>query len=166
MKFQCPLIVVENMERSRTFYEEVLGQKVVMDFGENIMFSGDFSLQTKDSWQGFIGEYESTIMFRSNNFELYFEEKKFDEFLEKLKTLQVELLHPVKEYPWGQHVVRFFDPDHHIIEVGESMVSVVKRFAEEGLTVDEIAERTQHPIDFIEKALKEKFQKKLVAVKC
>ena len=72
----------------------------------------------------------------------------------------------MKEYPWGQHVVRFFDPDHHIIEVGESMVSVVKRFAEEGLTVDEIAERTQHPIDFIEKALKEKFQKKLVAVKC
>ncbi|MDF2656458.1 MAG: Glyoxalase/bleomycin resistance protein/dioxygenase [Bacillota bacterium] len=166
MKFRCPLIVVENMGRSRAFYEEVLGQKVVMDFGENITFSGDFSLQTKDSWRGFIGEYEDTIMFRPNNFELYFEEKKFDEFVEKLKASEVKLLHPVKEYPWGQHVVRFFDPDQHIIEVGESMVSVVKRFAEEGLTVDEIAEKTQHPVDFVEKALKEKIQKKLVAVKC
>lgn len=165
MKFKCPLIVVEDMGRSRAFYEQVLGQKVILDFGANITFSGDFSLQSKESWRGFIGKDEDTIMFRSNNFELYFEEKKFDTFLERLKAYDVKLLHPAKEYPWGQNVVRFYDPDLHIIEVGESMVSVVKRFAAGGMSAEEISKRTQHPMEFVERALKEKIQKKLKSIK-
>lgn len=166
MKYKLPLIVVEDMERSRKFYEEILGQKVILDFGANITFAGDFCLQTKDSWRGFIGGYEDTIMFRSNNFELYFEEKNFTSFVEKLEICSVELIHGVIEYPWGQNVIRFYDPDHHIVEVGESMVSVVRRFIEQGLSIEETAERTQHPIDFIEKAIKEKPRKKLISVKC
>lgn len=166
MKYKLPLLVVEDMDRSRKFYEEVLGQKVIMDFGANITFGGDFSLQTKDSWRGFIGDSEDTIMFRSNNFELYFEEKQFDQFVERLKRYEVELIHDVRKYPWGQNVIRFYDPDKHIIEVGESMVSVIRRFHDQGLSVDEIAEKTQHPKEFVRDALNEKFQKKLVAVKC
>ena len=154
LKYKLPLIVVEDMERSRKFYEELLDQKVILDFGANITFDGDFSLQTKDSWRGFIGDFESTIIFRPNNFELYFEEMDFFDFVKKLKTYGVELIHDVVEYSWGQNVVRFYDPDHHIIEVGESMVSVVRRFIDQGLTIEETAERTQHPIDFIENALK------------
>ncbi len=34
MKFKMPLIVVKDMVLSRKFYEEVLNQKVEMDFGE------------------------------------------------------------------------------------------------------------------------------------
>ena len=166
MKYKCPLIVVEDIERSRKFYEEVLCQKVVLDFGANVTFSGDFSLQSRGSWKGFIGEYEDTVVFRSNNFELYFEEKRFDEFLDRLKDYEVELLHEMKQYSWGQRVIRFYDPDQHIVEVGESMVSVVHRFIEQGLTIEQTAEVTQHPIEFVEKALKEKLRKKLVSVKC
>lgn len=167
MKYKVPLIVVEDMERSRKFYEELLGQKVVLDFGANITFAGDFSLQTRDSWSGFIGDSEDTIVFRSNNFELYFEEKNFEEFVEKLKSYgSVELVHGVREYPWGQHVIRFYDPDKHIIEVGESMERVVRRFRDKGMTAEEIAERTQHPLDFVNNALKAKFQKKLISFKC
>lgn len=165
VKYKLPLIVVEDMERSRKFYEDLLGQKVILDFGANITFGSDFSLQTKDSWRGFIGDREDTIMFRSNNFELYFEEKQFEKFVEKLKCYGVELIHDVREYPWGQSVIRFYDPDMHIIEVGESMVSVVRRFSDQGLSVEEIAEKTQHPLEFVRDALNEKIQKKLIAVK-
>ena len=165
MKYKCTLIVVEDMVRSRKFYEEILGQKVILDFGENITFSGDFSLQTRESWVKFIGEYEDTIIFRPNNFELYFEEKKFDDFIEKIKSCDVEMLHEVIEYPWAQRVVRFYDPDKHMIEVGESMVVVAKRLAGQGLTLQEISEKTQHPVGFIVSALQEKTQKKLVGVK-
>lgn len=165
MKYKLPLIVVEDMDRSRKFYEEILGQKVILDFGANITFSGDFSLQTKESWRGFIGDCEDTIMFRSNNFELYFEEKQFDKFVERLKCSGVPLIHDVREYPWGQCVIRFYDPDMHMIEVGESMVSVIRRFRGQGLSVEEIAERTQHPQEFVLDAINEKVQKKLVAVK-
>jgi catechol 2,3-dioxygenase-like lactoylglutathione lyase family enzyme len=166
VKYKLPLIVVEDMERSRKFYEDILGQKVILDFGANITFEGDFSLQTKDSWRGFIGDCEDTIMFRPNNFELYFEEKQFEKFVQMLKNCGVELIHDVRRYPWGQSVIRFYDPDKHIIEVGESMASVIRRFHDEGLSVEEIVERTQHPQEFVESALNEKFQKKLVSVKC
>lgn len=165
MKYKCTLIVVEDMKQSRKFYEEVLGQKVILDFGANITFAGDFSLQTKETWRDFIGDTEDTIVFRPNNCELYFEEKRFDYFIEKLESFEVEKIHDVKEYPWGQKVIRFYDPDKHIIEVGESMVSVVKRFIDQGLSIEETAERTQHPIEFVVSALKEKSRKRLISVR-
>jgi catechol 2,3-dioxygenase-like lactoylglutathione lyase family enzyme len=166
MKYKLPLIVVEDMERSRRFYEDLLGQKVILDFGANIVFAGDFCLQTKESWRGFIGDCEDTIMFRPNNFELFFEEKNFERFIQKLKSYDgVEMIHDVREYPWGQSVVRFYDPDKHIIEVGESMVSVIRRFHSQGMTIPEIVERTQHPEEFVNNALNVKVQKKLVSYK-
>ena len=151
MKFSAPLIVVENMKKSREFYEKVLHQKVILDFGENITFDGDFSLQTNLSWQGFIDKSKTEILQKSNNFELYFEEENFDDFMSHLNSFdQIELVHKVKEYPWGQRVIRFYDPDYHIIEVGENMRTVVKRFLAEGLTVEETSKRSQFPIEFVE----------------
>jgi len=155
MKFTSPLIVVESMERSREFYEKVLNQKVKLDFGANITFEGDFSLQTKSSWQNFINKDESQIAQKSNNFELYFEEDDFKNFTAHLNSFDsIEFVHKVKEYPWGQKVVRFYDPDYHIIEVGESMRSVIKRFLASGMSIEETAERSQFPIDFVKSCLR------------
>lgn len=165
MKFKLPVIVVKDMEQSRKFYEELLDLKVVLDFGANITFDGGLSLQTRDVWRGFIGS-EDTIICRPNNFELYFEEKNLDKFVQKLKGFNVELVHGVKEYPWGQRVIRFYDPDKHIIEVGESMSSVIRRFRDQGMSVEEIVERSQHPAEFVKAALNEKVRKRLVGVKC
>lgn len=165
MKYKCPLIVVKDMERSRKFYEEILGQKVVRDYGANIIFKGDFSLQTEETWIDFIGKSSDSIIFQPNNFELYFEEKHFDKFVQKLELHDIEKVHDVKEYSWGQRVVRFYDPDGYVIEVGESMVQVVKRMAEEGLSFEEIAEKSQQTLEFVIYALMEKDRKKLVKVK-
>jgi catechol 2,3-dioxygenase-like lactoylglutathione lyase family enzyme len=164
MKFKLPVIVVRDMERSRKFYEELLDLKVVLDFGANVTFDGGLSLQTRDVWRGFIGS-EDTIICRPNNFELYFEEKNLDKFLQKLKGFDVEMVHDVKEYTWGQRVVRFYDPDKHIIEVAESMTIVIRRFYNQGMSVEEIVERSQHPVEFVKAALEQKVQKRLVGVK-
>ena len=165
MKFKLPVIVVKDMEQSRKFYEDLLGLKVIHDFGANITFDGGLSLQTRDVWRGFIGS-EDTIICRPNNFELYFEEKNLDKFVRKLSDFDVELIHDVKEYPWGQRVIRFYDPDKHIIEVGESMADVIRRFHSQGMSAEEIVERSQHPAEFVKEALNEKVQKRLVGVKC
>lgn len=154
MKFTCPLIVVEDMGISRKFYEEVLGQKVILDFGANITFAGDFSLQTRETWAEFISKREEDIKTEANNFELYFEEEDFDTFAASLRKMDVHYLHDVKEYPWGQRVIRIYDPDMHIIEIGESMAGVVKRFLALGLSVEETAQRTQHPVEFVLRQLK------------
>ncbi len=153
MKYKLPLIVVDDMAVSRKFYQDVLNQKVVLDFGANITFDGEFSLQTKSTWAEFINKTQNDIMSKPDNFELYFEEEHFDEFVEWLKSFEIQYLHNVVEYPWGQRVIRFYDPDMHIIEVGESMETVVKRFIGQGLSVEETAKRTQHPIEFIRKCL-------------
>lgn len=41
--------------------------------------------------------------------------------------------------PWGQRVVRLYDPDQHLIEVVENMVLVVKRFLDRGLSLEKTA---------------------------
>ncbi|MGS0763745.1 VOC family protein [Syntrophomonas curvata] len=153
MVYRCPLIVVENMETSRKFYEEILNQKVILDFGANITFAGDYSLQTKASWADFIDKRENEILTQSNNFELYFEEDNFDDFIARLQLHPIRYVHDVKEYSWGQRVIRFYDPDLNIIEVGESMCSVVKKFIAQGLSIEETSEITQHPIGFVKSCL-------------
>lgn len=153
MNFKCPLIVVNDMAASRKFYEDILGQKVILDFGANITFAGDFCLQTKETWVDFIDKSEEDIKAEANNLELYFEEEDFDDFIAGLQKYEIQYVHDVKGYPWGQRVIRFYDPDMHIIEVGESMVTVVKRFLTQGLSPEETAQRTQHPIEFVRSCL-------------
>jgi len=146
--------VVKSIEKSRKFYEDVLGQKVVMDYGENITFDGDFSLQSSSSWQKFIDKNDDEIIQKSNSFELYFEEEDFEGFLNRLKAIDyIEYVHDTKEYSWGQHVIRFYDPDGHIIEIGESMRFVAKHFLAQGMTVEEVSKRSQLPIEFVKSCI-------------
>lgn len=156
MIYRSALIVVENMEISRKFYEEILNQKVILDFGANITFAGDFSLQTKASWANFIDKRENEVLAQSNSFELYFEEDHFDDFFSRLQLYPIRYVHDVKKYSWGQRVIRFYDPDLHIIEVGESMCSVVKNFIAQGLSIEETSKITQHPIEFVKSCIGEK----------
>ena len=94
-------------------------------------------MQTLESWTGFLETDQ--VVFGGNGGEIYFEEDRFDAFAGRLKTLPVQYVHPVKEHPWGQRVVRFYDPDRHIIEVGEAMSAVCRRFLDSGLTPEEAA---------------------------
>jgi len=155
VKFQCPLIVITNMSVSKDFYERVLNQKIKYDFGENITYEGDFAIQLKSHFANMVTINQDDIANQSNNFELYFEEENMDGFVERLENFDYEIqyIHGLLEQPWGQRVVRFYDPDMHIIEVGESMASVVKRFLSEGLSAGETAKRTQHPIEFVRQYL-------------
>ena len=43
------------------------------------------------------------------------------------------------EHGWGQRVVRFYDPDGHIIEVGEDLKMVIRRFLAAGMTMEEVS---------------------------
>jgi catechol 2,3-dioxygenase-like lactoylglutathione lyase family enzyme len=152
MKFSGPLIAVKDVEVSKKFYQEVLGQKIVLDFGANVTFSGNFFIQA--GFGELVGFDRNEIVQGSKNFELYFEEDDLDSFLKHLKSFpDLKYVHDVKEYPWGQRVVRFYDPDLHMIEVGENMEVVVKRFLKQGLSVEETVERTMFPIEFVKKCM-------------
>ena len=154
MKFICPLIAVEDVERSRKFYEVVLGQRVKFDFGENVTFEGDFAIHLRSHFQQLIDG--KPIQRGGNGYELYFEEDKVDDFAQKLKQHSVTFVHEVREQPWRQKVVRFYDPDGHIIEVGESLEYLCFRLYNEGMNVEAITKAIGMPEDFVKMGI-EKF---------
>jgi len=147
MKLKNPMLVVTDIDKSVEFYKKVLGLHVIMDFGANKTLTGGLALQTLESWREFIGTGD--ISFGSNSSEVYFEEDDFDKFADKLKKCDVEYVHLIKEHSWGQRVVRIYDPDKHIIEVGENIKAVCKRFLDSGMTPEQVAERMDVPMKFI-----------------
>ena len=151
MQFKNPLLVVSDMEKSKKFYKDVLGLRVIMDFGANVTLTGGLCLQTKETWQDFINAKDEDIIFGGNNVEIYFEEDDFDAFAGRLKDLKnIDYVHPVIEHRWGQRVVRFYDPDRHIIEVGENLKFVCRRFLDSGMTEEEVAVRMDVPLIFVQ----------------
>ncbi len=156
MKFKNPLLVVSDLEKSKQFYKEVLGLRVVMDFGANVTLTGGIALQTEETWLTFIHAQKNELYFGNKTTELYFEEERFDSFIQKLNTLpNIDFVHHEFEHRWGQRVVRFYDPDKHILEVGEKLNSVCLRFLKNGLSKNEIAIRMEVPLMLVEKWVRE-----------
>ena len=147
MKLKNPLLVVTDIDKSVEFYKNVLGLHKIMDFGANVTLTGGLCLQSKESFKEFIDN--KNIFFSSNSFEVYFEENDFDSFAQKLETLDIKYVHGIKEHAWGQRVVRFYDPDMHIIEVGENMTTVCTRFLDSGMTPEQVAKRMDVPLKFV-----------------
>lgn len=152
MKFKNPMLVVTDMDKSVEFYEKVFGLRVIMDFGANKTLTDGLTLQTEETYKEFIGVND--IAFGSNSFELYFEEDDFDKFISTLKAYDIVYVHPVKEHSWGQRVVRIYDPDRHIIEIGEDIKVVCKRFLDSGMTPEQVAERMDVPIKFVKACMR------------
>lgn len=148
MTYKCTLIAVKDIERSKQFYGQLFDQAVTMDLGWNVTLSGGLVLQQEFAW--LCGLPKESVSEKSNNMELYFEVDDFDAFLQKLACYPgVELVHPPKKHDWQQHVVRLYDPDGHIIEVGESMVVIARRYLAEGCSPEETARIIRHPMDFV-----------------
>ncbi|MEG2575024.1 MAG: VOC family protein [Christensenella sp.] len=151
MEYKSVLIAVSDMEKSKEFYHDILGAEVVSDFGENVTLTGGISLQTAATWKDFIRKSDEEIVFGNNACELYFEEDDIDGFVLKLNEFtDIKYVHPLFEHSWGQRTIRFYDPDKHIVEVGENMAVVVKRFIDSGFSVSEVAARMDVTVDYVQ----------------
>jgi len=157
MKLKNILFVVDDIEISKSFYKELFGLVVLSDFGENVIMTEGLVLQEKKLWKKFI---DKEVVPGGNDAELYFEENNIDRFLEKLEksSYQIEYLNKCNkciEHDWGQKVIRLYDPDKHIIEVGESLEYVARRFLKSGMTVEQVATKTQLPLSQVELMVQE-----------
>ena len=151
MRFGRTLLAVRDMDRSVDFYTKVLGLSVENDFGDNVTLSGSIALQTEHTWIFMTGTEH--LGYGGNDSELYFEETDFDGFIAKLDKMQVHYVHRPIEHRWGQRVVRIYDPDKHIIEIGEDLRSVCRRFLSRGMNTEHIAERMDVPVEFVRACL-------------
>ena len=114
------LIVVKDIERSRRFYHDLFGLEMIVDNDGNMILTEGLSLQEEKYWKEFLGK---DIIPKNNAGELYFEEADIEGFIEKLERVypEVEYVNRLMTHSWGQRVVRFYDPDGNLIEVGTPM---------------------------------------------
>lgn len=149
LRFRLPLIAVRDIERSKRFYCGLFGQEIVLDFGENVTFSGGFAIQA--DFGRITGAAEESTGRRTNNMELYFETDDIEAFVRKLEAWPetVEYLHGIRTHDWQQRVIRIYDPDGHLLEIGEDINFVIRRCLSEGRTPEETAAITQHPLALV-----------------
>jgi catechol 2,3-dioxygenase-like lactoylglutathione lyase family enzyme len=152
IKFTGPVIFVEDMKVARQFYEGVLGQTVVMDLGLNVAYTGGLAL-----WQR---AHANQIVFGKEpagprplthpEAELVFETRDLDEAAARLDAAGVQYAHRMTEMPWAQRVIRFYDPDGHLCEIGEPMDVVVLRYLSQGMNAEDVAQRTFMPLEIVQ----------------
>ena len=120
MKLKNILIVVKDIEKSRKFYHDLFGIDLVLDNDGNMILTEGLVLQDEKIWNAFLGR---DIIPKSNSCELYFEEQDIEAFVEKLERLYptIEYVNPLMTHSWGQRVIRFYDLDGNLIEVGTPM---------------------------------------------
>lgn len=120
MRLKNVLIVVKDIEKSRKFYHDLFGIDLVLDNDGNMIFTEGLVLQDEKIWKSFLGR---DILSQNNACELYFEEQDIEVFVEKLERLypSIEYVNRLMTHSWGQRVIRFYDLDGNLIEVGTPM---------------------------------------------
>jgi catechol 2,3-dioxygenase-like lactoylglutathione lyase family enzyme len=151
MTYHSSVIFVEDVRQSRRFYTEILGQKVVQDYGRYIGFENGFGI-----WER---EYAMSVIYPDQPIpagsdrpqtELYFESDQLDRTIQILKDNHVHFIHDLYEHEWGQRGIRIQDPDGIIVEISEPISAVVRRFFDQRFTAEQIAGKTGMPISEIE----------------
>jgi catechol 2,3-dioxygenase-like lactoylglutathione lyase family enzyme len=117
MRLKNVLIVVKDIERSRQFYHDLFGLEMIRDNDGNMVLTEGLVLQEEKYWKAFLGK---EVVWENNSSELYFEERDIEKFAERLESCypEVKYVNKLMTHSWGQKVVRFYDPDGNLIEVG------------------------------------------------
>ena len=117
MKLRNILIVVKDNQKARQFYHDLFGLELILDNDGNMILTEGLVLQEEKYWKEFLGR---EIIPENNSSELYFEESDIESFVEKLERYypEVRYVNRLMTHSWRQRVIRFYDPDGNLIEVG------------------------------------------------
>ena len=120
MKLRNTLIVVKDIEKAIDFYKDLFGLEVILDNDGNVILTEGLVLQDSAIWKSFIGK---DVVPQNNASELYFEEQNIEAFAKKLDSYKepIQYVNRLMEHSWGQKVIRFYDLDGNLIEVGTPM---------------------------------------------
>ncbi|MFA5971264.1 MAG: VOC family protein [Lentimicrobiaceae bacterium] len=145
MVFHSTVLFVKDIESSKEFYTRFLNFSITYDFGKNVILSNGLSLWQIEPDHIINNKLETGN--ESNRFELYFETGNLETISDSLKSAGIQFLHTIHEESWGQRTIRFFDPDNHLVEIGESMDIFVNNMHKNGLTPMEISRKSGIPLE-------------------
>ena len=116
MRLKNILIVVDNIEESIRFYNELFGLNVISRQEGNVIMSEGLVLQDAGIWQESM--QIQTIPY-NNRTELYFEDNDIEGVVKKLELGKYEVRYATAliELDGGQKLVRFYDPSGNPIEI-------------------------------------------------
>ncbi len=150
IKFHSTVIMTEEFELMKSFYQNILQQEIEFDFGNCIGFKNGLSLWKLKEEYPITKKLGRTFDKSGNkNLEICFETDDFELVVENFKNYQLQYLHEETEELWGQQTIRFFDPENNLIEIGETIPCFVKRFKNQGMTESEVSQRTSVPLELV-----------------
>ena len=153
--FMNSVLFVKDINASKQFYMKLLGQKIELDSGRYVGFENGLGI-----WEG---EYALDVIYSGKkklknygrkNCEIYFETTELDVLCENFLKSQVTFIHIIKEHLWGQRSFRIYDPDGHILEFGEPLSMTIKRYLQQGWTIEQISDKTTLPVVAVNEMLK------------
>lgn len=155
LKYSGLALFVKDIDKAKNFYSNILKLSIQFDFGKNIVYQGGMAIWEINAQHiipALLGEKSLTDT-KSNRVELYFETEDLEGIYSSLKDCGTNFLHDIHEEPWGQRTIRFFDPDNHLIEVGESLKQFVSRFYKSGMSFVEVSARTSMPVEEVKRLI-------------
>lgn len=117
MRLRNVLIAVNDLKRAVEFYKELFGLQVILNQEGNVILSEGLVLQDAKIWKQSL---DKELLPKNHMTELYFEEADIEGFVKKLEesVFEIEYVNKLMTRSRGQRVVRFYDPDGNLIEVG------------------------------------------------
>jgi catechol 2,3-dioxygenase-like lactoylglutathione lyase family enzyme len=118
------IVFVNDIQRSRAFYRDLLGQTVTEDHGTIVMF--EHGLVIHDGVNLLEKTYRKPGAFPAgpqgkDNLDIYFETDDLDHAYRVVCESGADIIHAIEVQEWGQRVFRLHDPDGHIVEIGDPM---------------------------------------------
>lgn len=143
IKFYSVVIITEDFEKMKSFYQNILQQKIEFDFGNCIGFKNGLSLWKLKLEYPIAKKLGKTFDKSGNkNLEICFETDDFDIVVKNMEKHQLKYLHKETEELWGQQTIRFYDPEDNLVEIGETIPCFVKRLRNRGMSVEEVSKKT------------------------
>jgi len=120
--FYNTIVFVKDIARSKKFYTEVIGLKALEDYQTIIFFDNHFTIHNGNNLLHTIFKRSPLLNLTKGkrNIEIYFETDNIEESYSKIIENKVKVIHSIEEQAWGQKVFRFYDPDNHLVEIGEA----------------------------------------------
>jgi catechol 2,3-dioxygenase-like lactoylglutathione lyase family enzyme len=122
--FYNTIVFVSDIQKSRYFYEKIMSLKIEVDYSVFVIYENRLAIHEGNKLQETIfGKVQKRILkrFGRKNIDIYFETNELGKMEKILTNEHVKFIHKIKQQDWGQKVLRCYDPDMHIVEIGEPL---------------------------------------------
>lgn len=127
MKQVDTILLVDDIEVSKDFYAQTFGLEILHDWGSMVIFKNRLALHQVDLLkpEAFGQRFKAERKSQTGNVIIYIEldHEDIDVFYKRMYTLGLNIIHEVVALPW-QRIFRIYDPDGHIIEIGEPQANL------------------------------------------